>query len=467
MVFSSPTFLFVFLPVVLLLTVLVPWRYQNWILLAASILFYIWGAGGNIATILYVSLAAFVGGALLTRVSTRSQRIRLAALWGILTLLMVPLLLQKYLPVALVTIGSPDLISLPLALGISFFTFHAISYVVDVRRGVVPREHNLKDFMLYLFLFPHQIAGPIVRYSEIVDEIKDRARPRAEEITYGAIRFLWGLSKKVLIADNAGSIVAAVDALPGGQSASTAWLGALAFAIQIYFDFSGYSDMAIGLAAMFGFHFPENFAGPYRSASVTEFWRRWHMTLSRWFRDYVYIPMGGNRHGRTREYIALISTFLLTALWHGATWPFLVWGGLHSAALVFERMTGLRNATRWVYLRRTFMACFIVISWVPFHTPTMTETVDNWRLMASLDFQALPPSLILGLTPIVLAAMVIGCLTFLAPAGTATAFSRIFTLDGARQLRISTCSVLAPVLAFACMAMVTWNGFSPFLYFAF
>lgn len=468
MVFSSPAFLFLFLPVVLALSALLPWKAQNWMLVLASAVFYIWGAGGNIATIIYITLAGFIGAIAVARTRSQSSRWRTLTLWIVLAFVLVPLLLQKYLPVALVTIGRPDVMTWPLALGVSFITFHAISYVIDVRRGVIQRERNLKDFALYLLLFPHQIAGPIVRYSEIVDEVKGRARPRLEEISYGAVRFIWGLSKKVLIADNAGAIVHAIQATPANEvSATTAWLAALAFAIQIYFDFSGYSDMAIGLAAMFGFHFPENFAGPYRSLTVTEFWRRWHVTLSRWFRDYVYIPLGGNRHGRAREYIALTVTFLLTAFWHGATWPFLVWGGLHSAALILERLTGLRDVKGWVIPRRILMALFIVFSWVPFNAPTLGQAVDQWQLMASLDFQALPPVLIMALTPIVAIALLIGCVTFFAPKGNLTTFAFIFTSDHRRALRPAISAVLAVVLLIVCVAMVTWNDFSPFLYFAF
>ncbi len=281
------------------------------------------------------------------------------------------------------------------------------------------------------------------------------------------MRFLWGLAKKVLIADNVGRLVASIEAAPDNQSATTAWLAALGFALQIYFDFSGYSDMAIGIAAMLGFHFPENFASPYRSVDVTEFWRRWHMTLSRWFRDYVYIPLGGNRHGRLREYAALVATFLLTALWHGATWPFLVWGGLHSAAMIFERVTNLRNAQGFVILRRTLLVAFLVVSWVPFHSPTLTAAVDQWRLMFSFDFQPLPADTILTLTPIVAAALAIGCTVFFVPTGTRTAFAAILTKADSRTLRPAVALTVAPILLVACAVMVLWNDYSPFLYFAF
>lgn len=482
MVFSGPTFLFLFLPVVLALVALLPWRWQNWMLLIASVVFYIWGAGGNIVTILYICAVGFVGALLIVRVRRRSRRTQRLVAALVLLAAAVPLLLQKYLPVALETIGAKGAFTWVLALGVSFITFHSISYLIDVKRGLIPPEHNAKDFALYLFLFPHQIAGPIVRYSEIVDEIKARPRPSTERVVYGASRFAWGLFKKTCIADNVAVLVAAVDGLPAHQqSSTTAWIGALAFALQIYFDFSGYSDMAIGIAAMLGFHFPENFAGPYRSVSVTEFWRRWHMTLSRWFRDYVYIPLGGNRHGRAREYLALIITFSLTALWHGSTWPFLVWGLLHSAALVFERVTGLRDTRRWVVGRRVAMVFFIVISWVPFHAVELTDALRQWRFMATMNFSALPPELIVSATPLVLGACVLGILTFFMPAGRTTGFQLLLInrpgqdqsgydkpgRDQSGRIRPIAVAWALPILLVCSIVMVNWQNFSPFLYFAF
>ena len=467
MVFSAPAFLFLFLPVVLALVAVLPWRWQNWMLLAASAAFYIWGAGGNVVTILYICGVGFVGAFLILRSRTSSRRIQRCVAAAVLLAAAVPLVLQKYLPVALETIGAKGAFNWALALGVSFITFHSISYLIDVKRGLIEPERNAKDFFLYLFLFPHQIAGPIVRYSEIVDEIKARPRPSVGRVGYGASRFVWGLFKKTFIADNVAVLVATVDGLPAGQgSATTAWIGAFAFALQIYFDFSGYSDMAIGIAAMLGFHFPENFAGPYRSISVTEFWRRWHMTLSRWFRDYVYIPLGGNRHGRTREYVALIITFSLTALWHGSTWPFLIWGLVHSAALVVERVTGLRDSARFVVARRIGMAIFIIVSWVPFHAPSLTDALRQWKLMAGLNFAAPPPGVILALTPLVLAAGAIGTLTFFLPAGRRTGFAMLFS-NRLGRIRPLAAAWAMPLLLLCSVTMITWQDYSPFLYFAF
>lgn len=439
-------------------------------LLGASVVFYIWGAGGNVATIIYICAVGFGGGLAIAATGRKDARGQRMVVWIVVAAAAVPILLQKYLPVVLESVGSQGVFTWPLALGVSFITFHSISYLVDVKRGKIAAERKVTDFFLYLFLFPHQIAGPIVRYSEIVDELKRRPRPSGRQVAYGSSRFAWGLFKKTCIADNVAVIVATIDALPAPQqSATTAWLVALAFALQIYFDFSGYSDMAIGIAAILGFHFPENFAGPYRSVSVTEFWRRWHMTLSRWFRDYVYIPLGGNRLGRRREYVALIVTFSLTALWHGATLPFLIWGLIHSCALIGERVTGLRDSNRALLARRLLMAMFIVVSWVPFHARHLSDAVDQWKRMASLRFGQLPPDLILALTPLVVAALLIAMATFVFPKGRRTGFDLVLgAADGERfTVRPALAASIVPVLAVVSVVVITWQEYSPFLYFAF
>lgn len=404
MVFSSPTFLFLFLPLTLLACLATPARWRNGTLLLASVIFYVWGSGAQVLVLLYVSLVSYAG-ALLVR-----RRIRVAdqpggprdsgglpaqphAGRGVVALLILALLLPiiafKYLPPLNLLLDSLDWMPAPqlswaLPLGISFFTFHAISYVVDTLRGDLPPERSLRDYLLYLFLFPHQIAGPIVRFSQIATELKSRRDVTLDNATYGMTRFAWGLAKKATIADSAGLVADAAFANSGpDMSMTTAWVGATAYAVQIYFDFSGYSDMAIGLAAIFGFRFPENFDSPYRSLGPADFWRRWHITLSSWFRDYVYIPLGGNRHGVIREYGALILTFTLTALWHGAAWTFLAWGAVHSAALLLERITGLRRRTGWVVVRRAVMVVFVIASWVPFRALTLNDAMEIWHAMVA------------------------------------------------------------------------------------
>jgi alginate O-acetyltransferase complex protein AlgI len=483
MVFSSPTFLFAFLPLTLLAGLAVPARLRNAGLLVASVLFYVWGAGGQVAILLYVSLLSFAGALLARRAGRRAAQARAeggepqaprAAIAILIGLLLIPITLYKYAPPVTDLVRSTAWAGAPtihwaLPLGISFFTFHAISYVVDVGRGTLPPERSLRDYLLYLFFFPHQIAGPIVRYAEIVGELKSRRDVTLGNAAYGLTRFAWGLAKKACIADSVALVADAAFAAPAGtMNAATAWIGALAYAVQIYFDFSGYSDMAIGLAALFGFRFPENFLAPYRSLGPGDFWRRWHMTLSRWFRDYVYIPMGGSRRGPGREYAALLMTFGLTALWHGATWPFLAWGGLHSLALSLERVSGLRGGTSLPGLRRALMVGFVVVSWVPFRSPTLGHAVDIWRAMVSGGGGAPSPEVLITLTPWTLVALGIGLLAFAGPRDL-TGFQLVHGGGPARRIsfRYPRAAVTAPLLLAAAVTSVMWLDFSPFLYFQF
>jgi alginate O-acetyltransferase complex protein AlgI len=481
MVFSSPTFLFLFLPLTLLAYLAVPASWRNGCLLVTSVLFYVWGSGGQVLVLLYVSLISFTGARLARRAGERAEqgdtRAPRAAVALLIALLLIPIALYKYAPpvtdlVRTLAWSDAPQVHFALPLGISFFTFHAISYVVDVGRGGLPPERNLKDYLLYLFLFPHQIAGPIVRYSEIVDELKSRRDVTLGNATYGLTRFAWGLAKKSFVADSCGVIADAAFTAPHStMNMSTAWIGALAYALQIYFDFSGYSDMAIGLAALFGFRFPENFLAPYRSLGPADFWRRWHMTLSRWFRDYVYIPLGGNRHGIRREYAALLITFFLTSLWHGATWPFLVWGGLHSLALITERITGritgAGRSTSRPGLRRAAMALFIVVSWVPFRSPTLGHAVEIWRSMVTGGTGAPSPEVLITLTPWTLVAVGIGLLAFAGPRNI-SGFQLVHGGHAGRVgFRYPRAAITAPLLLVIAVISVLWLDFSPFLYFQF
>ena len=491
MVFSSPTFLFLFLPITLLVYHAIPVtsRWRNTWLLAASILFYLWGAGSAILAILFVSVSSF-GGAYIAWLILRRQR-RDAAPGGearkitipsfvTLLIILVPLVAFKYLPQvatleiprvssALTTLGAN---TWALPLGISFFTFHALSFVIDSARAGRPLTTSFPSYLLYLFVFPHQIAGPIVRYSEIGAQITAVRRITAMQMGYGITRFTWGLAKKVLIADNCGVVANAMfenTANPTLMSGTGAWLGAVAYALQIYFDFSGYSDMAIGLAQMFGFRFPENFRSPYTAGNITDFWRRWHITLTKWFRDYVYIPLGGNRRGVWVEYGALLLVFFLTSLWHGALAGFLIWGGLHSLALLVERITGLRNVRAFAVPRRALTLVFVIVAWVPFRALELHTTVDIWQAMLGGPWDFISPVLFVTLTPFTLAALVVGALSFVMPS-TRTGFQTVFgrsepdTLSG---FRWRTALVLVPLALVVTLAMVLQSDFSPFLYFQF
>ena len=471
MVFSSPTFLFAFLPLTLLGLALVRRRgFQNSWLLGMSALFYVWGAGGAVLVLVGVTAVSFAAGFLpWARLGSGPSRVPLRlALAGCIALLLVPLVIYKYVPVV-VPAGPLSQIALPI--GISFFTFHAISYVVDVARGTIVRETNLRDYALYLFVFPHQIAGPIVRFAEIRDDLAGFRDASVRQVGYGLTRFTWGLAKKALVADPVGTLADSLFAASstGELSATDAWAAAGLYALQIYFDFSAYSDMAIGLALILGFHFPENFLQPYRSISVTDFWRRWHMTLTRWFRDYVYIPMGGNRHGPLRATVALLTVFALTALWHGAAVTFLIWGAMHSAALLFERVTGIRRSERFAIVRRIVVLLFIVISWVPFRAGSFTQLTQMWGAMFSPTLIGPGPVLLTGITPFVMLAMVVGVVSLFGSRRT-SGFVRVFGATSSRDLdgmRWTLAIPLTVILFAASIVAILWAGFSPFLYYQF
>ena len=358
--------------------------------------------------------------------------------------------------------------SIALPIGISFFTFHGISYVVDIHRGRAEPMRKPTDYVQYMAFFPQLIAGPIVRYHEINDQIRTPP-PRSErlgDIADGFPRFALGLCKKVLIADQVGPIAdAAFAAGDGGLNSTTAWLGVLAYTVQIYFDFSGYSDMAIGLARMFGFRFPENFNRPYSSVSMTDFWRRWHMSLSRWFRDYVYVPLGGNRMGTRTTVRNLLFVFLLTGIWHGAAWTFVLWGLFHGALLVGERLTGLNAVAddRAAAARRAATLLLVMLGWVLFRSNGLGEAAHFYGAMASFDFGSLPSAVDAAVTPRSLLALAVGMLSFVLPRDLVLGKLIQGGWSG-RPLRLRV-AVLA-VLPWAAITVAA-GSFSPFLYFQF
>ncbi|WP_134461261.1 MBOAT family protein [Cryobacterium sp. Hz9] len=463
-------------------------RARNGWLLIASVLFYFWGAGSAILAIVFVALTSFGGAYIAWLIARRYARLLPAGSVYKLTIpsavtiliVLVPLISFKYIPqfatlqvpVLSSALSSMGAASWVLPLGVSFFTFHAVSFVIDSAREGRPLTKSFPSYLLYLFVFPHQIAGPIVRYSEIGSQIEGVRRISSRQMGYGITRFTWGLAKKVLIADNCGVIANAMfdnAANPDSLSGAGAWLGALAYGLQIYFDFSGYSDMAIGLAQMFGFRFPENFRAPYTASSVTDFWRRWHITLTKWFQDYIYIPLGGNRRGVWVEYGALLLVFLLTSLWHGALVGFLIWGGMHSAALLFERITGLRKVKSFVLVRRCLTLIFVLVAWVPFRALEAQKSIDIWQAMVLGPWDFTSPELLVSLTPFTLTAMFVGSLSFFM-GSRQTGFETIFgkaeavTMNG---FRWKTAWALVPITLAGTLAMVLQADFSPFLYFQF
>jgi alginate O-acetyltransferase complex protein AlgI len=379
MVFCSPLFLFLFLPLVLAINFVLPPRGRNVWLLLMSLLFYAWGERAFTAVMLISILFNY---SLVLAAEPLRRRGRQTLVITVAVVVNLALLVVfKYanflcdnLNVLLVHLHLDPIQLKPihLPIGISFFTFHALSYVVDVYRGRTPAQKNPIDFGLYITLFPQLVAGPIVRYSDIARQLS-RRRITESLFAQGVRRFVSGLAKKMLIANTVGAVADRVFGLPSDQlSMAVAWLGAVCYMAQIYFDFSGYSDMAIGLAAMLGFTFKENFEHPYISQSITEFWRRWHISLSTWFRDYLYIPLGGNRVGPVRLGLNLLTVFLLCGLWHGASWTFLIWGLYHGLFLILERgpLGGLLDRL-WVPLRHAYALLVVLVGWVFFRATTI------------------------------------------------------------------------------------------------
>lgn len=475
MVFSSLVFLFYFLPLFLLAYRLLPWRQTTLVLF--SLVFYAWGevlyAGVMIASVIANHRFALWIDACDAAARKRAVAIgvgaNLAALAWFKYATFLHTIAADLLPGSVT--GPAPQVHLPL--GISFFTFHAISYLVDVHRREVPAERRLLDVAAYITMFPQLIAGPIVRFHEIRAEIHERHAETAG-FARGAQLFVIGLAQKVLVAN----VVAepantAFAADPMQLDAASAWFGALCYALQIYFDFAGYSTMAIGLALMIGFHFPRNFDHPYVAQSITEFWRRWHMSLSRWFRDYLYIPLGGNRRGAWITARNLLVVFFLCGLWHGANWTFVVWGLYHGAFLVLERSGFARVLDRLPrMLRHAYAMTVVLVGWVVFRAESLAQARDYLAAMFGLHAAnasaAVPaPAYLLGVVAIaVLAATPLAGRAARRATGTDGSGAAIASDAGAMLLQNAwLCALL---LAFAWSAMRLASGaYNPFIYFRF
>ncbi|MBL6652809.1 MAG: MBOAT family protein [Reyranella sp.] len=468
MVFSSQLFLYGFLPVFFALYFLIDDRRKNWLILAASLIFYAVGAG---STVIVLLASIWLNQFLAVRIAPASQpwRVRLLAL-GI-TVNLLGLGYYKYVSFLWQLLGDsfvsfalpplPPAPEIPLPVGISFFTFQAISYLIDVYRREIPPASGYGEFAVYHSLFPQLVAGPIVRYSEIRLEMDARKVDRAA-LSEGGYRFCLGLGKKMVVADNLGIVVDSIFALPPSELAwEHAWVGILCYSLQIYFDFSGYSDMAIGLGRVMGFHFPENFDQPYRSATITEFWRRWHMTLSRWFRDYLYIPLGGNRHGTLRTFINLWIVFFLCGLWHGAGLTFIVWGLYHGSLLVAERYAHRRwRPAGLPAIGATFV--LVSIGWVFFRAPTLAVAWDYLAAMflvgpAISDYRPLAAYLHRD----TLAYLALGVFFAFTP------LERFYKLRFDRSATLTAQIGLATLCLIYSMLLLAANSFNPFIYFRF
>ncbi len=356
-------------------------KYKNLVLLAFSILFYAWGEPAFVLVMILSIIANYAFGRLIDKFRNKDK----IFLWISIVFNLGILFIFKYLCFTLNNIGwliNKDFSSIKIALpiGISFFTFQAMSYVIDVYKKKVDVQKNLFNLGLYISLFPQLIAGPIVRYETIAKEIENREE-NYDDFAEGTIRFIQGLAKKVIIANQVALVADAAFETPINElSTAFAWLGAIAYTLQIYFDFSGYSDMAIGLGRMFGFHFLENFNYPYMASSVTDFWRRWHISLSSWFRDYVYFPLGGSRvESKARHIFNLFVVWLLTGIWHGANWTFIAWGLFYFILLVIEKQIGLDKKKAW--WGHIYTMFFVIIAWVLFRATNITNAYEYIKVM--------------------------------------------------------------------------------------
>lgn len=370
MVFSSTIFLCVYLPLVLLGYYICPKKGRNLFLLIVSLVFYAWGEPKYVFLMIFSILVNYIFGRLMDKNRGRQKRMKLLLVLSVVIDLGL-LSVFKYTDFIITNVNaifgsSFDLLNIALPIGISFYTFQAMSYTIDIYRNDVRVQKNLIDFGMYITMFPQLIAGPIVRYADVQDQLAERSVTTAD-FSEGVMRFVVGLGKKVLLANQMGAVWSEIYALGGDVSALMAWTGAIAYTFQIYFDFSGYSDMAIGLGRMFGFKFPENFRYPYQSVSITDFWRRWHITLSTWFKEYLYIPLGGNRCGLARQALNLLIVWSLTGFWHGAGWNFVMWGLYYFVILFIEKLFLLKALDKLPKLfRHVYALLLIVIGWVIF-----------------------------------------------------------------------------------------------------
>jgi len=482
MVFSSPIFLLLFLPVVLGLYQFTPGPLKNLVLLLSSLVFYGWAEPVFVVLMLTSIVLNYLFGLWLS--GARRDRHNVLALavvanLGLLVYFKYANFLAGNLSGLLNRLGLPtiELPDIALPIGISFFTFQAMSYIFDVYRGDAEVQKNPINVALYIALFPQLIAGPIVRYGSVAAQLVQRSVD-LDGFAYGVRRFIIGLGKKVLIANSVAVVADEIFAQPtSSMPLGVAWLGIICYTLQIYFDFSGYSDMAIGLGRMFGFRFPENFNYPYVSASITEFWRRWHISLSSWFRDYLYIPLGGNRGRPWRVYVNLLTVFTLCGLWHGAQWTFLVWGLYHGAFLILERiapagpLAGVPKPFKHVYA-----LLVVMVGWVFFRAASFAEALVYLQAAAGLNGAGVGwGQVVTHVDSVVALALVAGCLGSLPLVPMMKSFDQRLSdrpagsgqpglLDSIRAFG----GVLVLLLIFAASVMsVSAETYNPFIYFRF
>ena len=466
MVFSSTIFLCVYLPLVLLGYYICPKKGKNLFLLIVSLIFYAWGEPKYVFLMIFSILVNYVFGLLMDKHRENKKRLKLLLVISVIIDLGL-LSVFKYTDFIITNINSVfgagfDLLNIALPIGISFYTFQAMSYTIDVYRDNVRVQRNLIDFGMYITMFPQLIAGPIVRYSDVQDQLAERNVTTAD-FSEGIMRFVVGLGKKVLLANQMGAVWTQIYALGGDISALMAWTGAAAYTFQIYFDFSGYSDMAIGLGRMFGFKFPENFRYPYESVSITDFWRRWHITLSTWFKEYLYIPLGGNRRGLARQALNLLIVWTLTGFWHGAGWNFVMWGLYYFAILFIEKLFLLKALDKLPrLLRHAYALLLIVIGWVIFASDDVSVMLPYLGSMFGANGALGGMDVYTLLTRAAL--MVICCVA-------STELPRRLFVTAAGKMNEKAAFTVKSVLTLALLALsvvfLIGDSYNPFLYFRF
>ncbi len=467
MLFSSIPFLYYFLPCVLLLYTLAPRRLKNSVLLLSSLVFYAWGEPRYVIWMLLAIALGYVFGLLIERARPKPRLARLLLILSVVSSLSM-LGYFKYADFFIDNFNAVTGLSLPLLrialpIGISFYTFQILSYTVDVYRAEVPAQRNPIDLATYVALFPQLIAGPIVRYRDVAQQLRSRSHS-LDKIATGLRRFLTGLGKKILLANLLGALCDSFRA-SADKSVLFFWLYALAYSLHIYFDFSGYSDMAIGLGKLFGFDFLENFDYPFISGSITEFWRRWHMSLGSWFRDYVYIPLGGNRVRPLRQLFNILVVWLLTGFWHGAAWNFILWGLFFAVLLVVEKRWLLRPLKRSRVLRHVYVLPLILISFVIFDAGSLTQLGQYLGAMFGAGGYPLVSA------ELVYALRSYGILLLVAIVGATPLPRQLWFRLRATRYGGSITAVVEPLalvaLLLLCTAYLVDGSYNPFLYFRF
>lgn len=466
MVFSSTIFLCVYLPLVLLGYYICPKKGRNLFLLIVSLVFYAWGEPKYVFLMIFSILVNYIFGRLMDKHRENKKRLKLMLVLSVVIDLGL-LSVFKYTDFVITNINaifgsSFDLLNIALPIGISFYTFQAMSYTIDVYRDDVRVQKNLIDFGMYITMFPQLIAGPIVRYADVQDQLADRSVTTAD-FSEGIMRFVVGLGKKVLLANQMGAVWSDIYALGGDVSALMAWTGAIAYTFQIYFDFSGYSDMAIGLGRMFGFKFPENFRYPYQSVSITDFWRRWHITLSTWFKEYLYIPLGGNRRGLARQALNLLIVWSLTGFWHGAGWNFVMWGLYYFVILFIEKLFLLKALDKLPkFFRHVYALLLIIIGWVIFASDDVSVLLPYLGSMFGANGAIGGMDVYTLLTKAVL--LIICCIA-------STELPKKLFLSAAGAMNEKAAFTLKSVLMIALLALsmilLIGDSYNPFLYFRF